>query len=290
MNENYARELLELHTVGLNNGYTQQDIVETAKAFTGWRAEKQSGTEVFNFQFRADYHDNNAKNVMGLTLPAGGGITDGEKVLDFLASHPNTATFIAKKLIKRFVTDTPAQWMIDRVANAFYDSDGDIATTMREVLSVEILQHAKKQLRRPLDMIANILRRTGATLDSTKAIDTPLRTMGHYPYDWSTPDGYPMDKSYWVGGLLERWNFAFSLSKGHVSGFSVPSNAMLGPGVSSTVEQVVDHWNDVYLTGTMTAEERQALIDYSRNVRGGSASGDAELFAMMLTLPSGQMM
>ena len=292
LNENYARELLELHTVGLNQGYALQDIVDVARAFTGWRSVSNATNEppdgMFQLGFVSSLHDPNSKLVMGMPIPSGGGIEDGEAVLDHLAGHPNTANHIARRLLTYFVTDNPSTSMVSAVAEVFYESDGDIQETMRAVLSVENLQQATPQLKRPLHYVAGILRQTSATMDSNAAIDRVLDDMGHYPYDWITPDGYPLDNTYWAGGMLDRWNFAYKLVKGELAGFNLPLSATLAPGVTTDPGQVVDYWNERYLMGRMSSSERTALINYSNNVRNGSASGDAELFGMMLTAPSYQ--
>lgn len=292
INENYARELLELHTVGLNQGYGLQDITEAARAFTGWKPVTNSSSGdpdgIFQFGFVSSQHDPNSKLVMGLQIPAGGGVEDGEAVLDHLASHPNTAEHIARKLLDYFVTDTPTDDMVSTVANVFFESDGDIKETLRAVLSVEHLVQATPMAKRPFHYLTGVLRQTGASVDSDAAIDGSLNDMGHYPYSWITPDGFPLDNNYWAGGLLERWNFAFKLVKGEMAGFNVPLSALLAPGVITDPGQVVDYWNETYLMGRMLDSERTALIDYANDVRNGSASGDAELFGMLLTLPSYQ--
>ena len=125
---------MELHTVGLDAGYSQQDVEELARALTGWSVEEE-GPRRGGFIFRPEHHDGGAKQIMGLSLPAGGGVSDGEQALDYLARHPNTARFIAGTLVRHFIADSAPQSVVDRVADAFTASDGDLRTTLRALFS-----------------------------------------------------------------------------------------------------------------------------------------------------------
>src|SRR5436853_860175 len=129
LNENYGRELMELHTLGVDGGYTQKDVTEAARCFTGWTImnPQRGGT----FSFNPRMHDNGEKTVLGVTIPAGGGMSDGEKVLDIVAHHPATARFISKKLAMRFVADNPPETLIDRMAETFRKTDGDLRAVMQ---------------------------------------------------------------------------------------------------------------------------------------------------------------
>ncbi|HPF40068.1 MAG TPA: DUF1800 domain-containing protein [Phycisphaerae bacterium] len=292
LNENYARELLELHTVGLNNGYTHQDIINTARAFTGWRSLAWSlphaPNDVFQFAFYSSNHDPYFKNVMGLQLPANGGIRDGEKVIEFLSTHPFTARHLATKLLKFFISETPSEAAINRVASAYLASDTDIRETLRAVFSEETLSEATPLLCRPFHLTAKAIRQTGSTMDSTISLEKPLVEMEHMPNGWTTPDGYPMNKDYWSSGILKRWNFGFKLAKNEYAAIDLPLSAATAPGGQTSVTGVIDGWNERYFQGRMTNAERQALINYANNVRGGVAAGDRDLFGMMLSLPSYQ--
>ena len=132
MNENYARELMELHTLGVDGGYTQQDIVEVARCFTGWTISQPNRGGEFIYNDRV--HDKGEKTVLGVKIPAGGGQEDAEKVLDILARHPSTARFISTKLAQKFVADDPPPALIDRMAKTFHDTDGDIRAVMSAML------------------------------------------------------------------------------------------------------------------------------------------------------------
>src|SRR4051812_9131210 len=133
INENYARELLELHTLGVDGGYTQHDVIEVARALTGWTIQRKPDLTVF--AFRRDQHDTGTKTVLGHTLPAGRGIEDGEEVLDILARHPSTARYIALKLARRLVSDEPPPALVNRAAETFVRTDGDIAKVVRTIVT-----------------------------------------------------------------------------------------------------------------------------------------------------------
>jgi len=217
-NENYARELMELHTLGVDGGYSEADVKEVARCFTGWaiRFPGDPGGDYGTFVFSPAVHDDNAKLVLGNTISAGGGQTDGEQVLDLLAAHPSTATFIATKLCRRFISDTPDQASIDSVAAAFTQSNGDIKTSLRALFAINAFRNsADLKICRPAEYLAGLIR--------ALAPDTPYPTdngqlfyfaqliMGQLPFYWPTPDGYPDEQSYWAstGGLLNRWRLSF---------------------------------------------------------------------------------
>jgi uncharacterized protein (DUF1800 family) len=166
LNENYARELMELHTLGVDGGYTQKDIVEVARCFTGWTIfEPRLGGD---FYYNDRVHDKGEKIVLGVKIPAGGGKEDAEKVLDILARHPNTARFISTKLAKKFVADDPPPALIERMAKTFHDSDGDIRAVMGTMLESKEFFSAgafRAKVKTPLEMIVSAVRATGAQVD-----------------------------------------------------------------------------------------------------------------------------
>jgi len=213
-NQNYARELLELHTLGVDGGYTQQDVVDVARCFTGWTLEQGwRGAMVFD----RHRHDEGEKVVLGQRIAAGRGIEDGLQVLDILATHPSTAHFVASKLCRRFVADEPPGEVVADVAAAFGASDGDLRATLRTLFASEGFRAARAtKLRRPFEAVAAMLR----ALDPAVAvhdfwlINYTLERMGHLPYHWFPPDGYPDRAEDWlnVNGLLHRWNAAMVLA------------------------------------------------------------------------------
>lgn len=224
LNENYARELLELHTLGVDGGYTQQDIEHVARAFTGWTMRPREGS---GFIFAAGRHDRGEKIVLGRTIKAGGGIDDGEQVLDIVAAHPSTARHIATKLAVRFISDTPPRPLIDRLAARFTATQGDLRDVMKTLLtSPEFLstEAHRTKVKTPLEFVASALRATGADVRTALPLARTLREMGMPLYFCQPPTGYEESSSTWVsaGALVSRMNFAVALSKNSIRGVRVP--------------------------------------------------------------------
>jgi uncharacterized protein (DUF1800 family) len=227
LNENYARELLELHTLGVDGGYTQQDVVEVARAFTGWTIGRPDDAQ---FRFAARMHDRGEKKVLGQTIRAGGGIDDGEKVLDIVAAHPSTARHIAFKLAQRFISDAPPPAVVDRAAERFRATKGDLREVVRTIVtSPEFLapaaRHAK--IKTPLEYVVSALRATGAQVTDTTAIARSLQSMGMPLFLCQPPTGYDDTAESWIssGALVNRINFATALGEGRVRGVSIaPAN------------------------------------------------------------------
>lgn len=221
-NENYARELLELHTLGVHGGYTLKDIQEVARCFTGWSYKSGFQWRPGDFAFHSDQHDDDPKVVLGVPIPGGQGLRDGEQVLDLIARHPSTARFLARKLVRRFITDDPEPALVERIAGVFRRTDGDIRRTLAALLHApELRQGAAQKLKRPLEYVASALRITSANTDAAGVL-RHLERMGQLPYKWPMPDGYPDRATPWLSGLLWRWNFALDLVEGRVEGTSVP--------------------------------------------------------------------
>jgi uncharacterized protein (DUF1800 family) len=224
LNENYARELLELHTLGVDGGYTQQDIVNVARAFTGWSMRPQQGS---GFIFAAPRHDRGEKQVLGRTIKAGGGIDDGERVLDIVATHPSTARHIATKLAIRFVSDNPPAAVIDRLAARFTSTNGDLREVMRALLASPEFQSPdvyRVKVKTPFEFVASALRATGAEVRTALPLARMLKDMGMPLYFCQPPTGYDDTSTTWVnaGALVSRMNFAVDLSKNKVPGVRVP--------------------------------------------------------------------
>ena len=224
LNENYARELMELHTLGVDGGYTQKDVQEVARCFTGWSIDEPNRGGKFHFIERV--HDKGEKRVLGVTIPAGGGIEDGLKVIDILASHPSTAKFLSRKLAQRFVADEPPPALVSRMAAAYLKSDGDLKVVMRTMLtSPEFFSagayHAK--MKSPLEMVAGALRATGAEITNAVPASQAIANMGQPLYLKVEPTGYSNNGEEWVNsaGLLARMNFAVALSENKVNGLKI---------------------------------------------------------------------
>lgn len=231
LNENYARELLELHTLGVDGGYTQKDIVEVARCFTGWTINQpyRGG----GFEFNARVHDKGGKVVLGVTISPGGGVEDGTKVLDIVAHHRSTARFIAKKLAQRFVADDPPADLIDAMAKTFQQKDGDLREVMRTMLASKEFwsqgaYHAK--VKSPLEMVASAVRATGADVTFAFGLANKIGELGQPLYRKQEPTGYSNSSAEWVNSaaLLARMNFALALTQNKLPGVKVDSQNFEG--------------------------------------------------------------
>ena len=221
-NENYARELMELHTLGVHGGYTQRDVMEVARCLTGWTVRSKELLYKGRVEFRKDLHDDGAKVVLGQTIPRGLGAADIDRVLDLVAFHPSTARHLATKLCRRFIDDDAPVAAIDTVARAFEQSRGDIKETLRALFGTEAFRDTRgTKFKRPFHFVASALRSTDADTDVAPAVIEYLMRMGHAPFNYPTPDGYPEDASPWMGTLLWRWNFAVALGSNQIKGTSV---------------------------------------------------------------------
>jgi len=226
LNENYARELMELHTLGVDGGYTQKDVQEVARAFSGWTLTQPRQGGAFVFEPRM--HDNGDKVALGLTIKSGGGKRDGERVLDLLAKHPSTARFLATKLARRFVADDPPKALVDRAAATFLKTDGDIREVVRTIItSPEFLAPAsyRAKVKSPLDFVASAVRASGADAVNGLPLVQAMRELGMPPYGCQPPTGYSDRAEAWVntGALLNRMNFAVALSSGKLRGVTPSS-------------------------------------------------------------------
>ncbi len=219
LNENYARELLELHTLGVDGGYTQKDVQEVARAFTGWTidAPRQGGA----FRFEPRMHDDGEKVVLGQRITSGRGQADGEQVLDILAAHPSTARFIATKLARRFVSDEPPAALVERATARFRESRGDIREVVRTIVtSPEFFESAayRAKVKTPFEFVVSAARVTGTNLTAALPVVLALRELGMPLYGCQPPTGYADRAEAWVntGALLNRMNFALSLTEGRL--------------------------------------------------------------------------
>jgi uncharacterized protein (DUF1800 family) len=224
LNENYGRELMELHTLGVNGGYTQHDVTEVARCFTGWTIlEPRKGGGFF---YNDKLHDKGEKVVLGHVIPAGGGREDGEMVLDILAAHPSTAHFISKELAQRFVADNPPETLVGNMAQTFLASGGDIREVMKVMLnSKEFWSQGayRAKVKTPFEMVASSVRALGAEVSDAWALANQVGNLGEPLYRKQEPTGYSNLNSEWVNSsaLLNRMNFALQLAKNGVPGVKV---------------------------------------------------------------------
>jgi uncharacterized protein (DUF1800 family) len=249
INENYARELMELHTLGVDGGYSQDDVVQVSRAFTGWGIDNRAGT----FVFRNPSHDQTAKTVLGQTLPANQGKKDGDDVLELLARHPSTARFISTKLCRRFVSDTPAESIVAHAAEAFTRTSGDLAEVMRAIIgSQEFWSEAfgPGKIKTPHEYVVSTLRAVGAEITSARSFAeggrSSLAAMGMPTYEALDPTGWSDRGSDWLpnpGSHLNRMNFALRLVSQSLEGVAVDLRTLIGdadPGDAAAVTAVVD--------------------------------------------------
>ncbi len=224
LNENYGRELMELHTLGVDGGYTQDDVMAVARAFTGWTIyDPQKFAE---FQFNPAVHDRREKIVLGQTIPAMGGEEDGLRVIEILARHPSTAHFISKKLAQRFVADDPPRSLVDRMAATFTKTDGDLRAVLHTMFSSpEFFSDGawRVKLKSPLEMVVSAVRALNADVTDTFALAQRIADLGEPLYGKLEPTGYPNTGEAWTNtaGVLGRINVAAALVGGQVPGVKV---------------------------------------------------------------------
>jgi uncharacterized protein (DUF1800 family) len=261
LNENYARELMELHTLGVDGGYTQKDVIEVARALTGWTIGPR-GNMAFTFRPRA--HDRGEKIILGKRIAAGGGIEDGLRVLDILSKHPSTAKFISRKLCQRFVADEPPQSLVDRVAQKFTETDGDIREVVRAILtSPEFYspKYYRDKIKSPLELVASAVRATGASTDGLALIQNVAR-MGEPLYQCLPPTGYKENSAEWMSNamLLERVNFAVALVTNKINGTRVDISRIAPAGGAGDHARVIDQYLAALLHSDVSPQTRENLM------------------------------
>jgi uncharacterized protein (DUF1800 family) len=243
LNENYGRELMELHTLGVDGGYTQKDVVDVARALTGWTIDRpqQSGP----FIFRPEMHDKGEKTILGQRFPAGHGQDEGERVLDMLAAHPSTARHIARKLAQRFVADDPPPALVERAAEVFLSTKGDLREVVRTIVtSPEFFAPAahRAKVKTPLEFVVSAARATGASIMNAQPIAQALRMQLGMPlYGCQPPTGYSDTADAWVntGALLSRMNFAVQLVSGQARNMRVAVSSLAPDTSEASRERVL---------------------------------------------------
>ncbi len=259
LNENYAREVMELHTLGVNGGYTQQDVTELARVLTGWTLEepRRGG----GYVFRPLRHDPGDKTVLGHVFRQGGE-REGEAALAMLAGEPATARFISNKLAQRFVSDTPPAALVDAMAETFTESDGDIRAVLRTMLAAPEFWDPKEyraKVKTPLEFTVSALRATGAEITRTQSVAEALNRMGMPLYGAQPPTGYSMRAESWVnsGALLSRMNFALALATGKLAGIRVDAEKLAG--ASTDAEETLRTLEQTLMAGGVSAQTHQTI-------------------------------
>ena len=255
-NENYARELMELHTLGVDGGYSQQDVMELARCLTGWNVKEHFW--LGDFVFNEDIHDTGVKNVLGLKIQ-NAGVKEVEQVIERLVTHPSTARFIATKLTRRFIADDPPQVIVEKAAQTFLNTNGDIKSVLRVIL-LDGLALAQPKYKRPVNFIASAIRMTNTETDGAGVQDYLLR-MGQTYFNWPTPDGYPDVSAPWQNNLMPRWQFAFELIRNEIAGTKNNLNHLLDVASTGILEDDVDALTSLLLGSPLERLARDGLID-----------------------------
>lgn len=263
LNENYAREVMELHTLGVDGGYTQKDVQEVARCFTGWTIRNPG--EGGDFYFNPNIHDDGDKVVLGQKIGSGGGMKDGYNVIKILAHHPSTARFISTKLARKFVSDNPPRSLVDRMAQTFLKTDGsirDVLLTMFNSQEFWAPDNYRAKIKTPFEMTVSAVRALGAETDGRPAFHRWMAQMGEGLFMAQPPTGYPDTSEYWVntGALLERMNFALALSDNRIAGTHVDLSSLDQGEKSGGVAEMVNRYVKLLLRGEISAQSR-ATID-----------------------------
>jgi uncharacterized protein (DUF1800 family) len=291
INENYARELMELHTLGVDGGYTQQDVEEVSRALTGWGIDRSG-----SFLYRNNAHDQGAKTILGQRLPAGQGKRDGEDVLDILARHPSTARFLSLKLARRFVSDDPPPSLVSRCSETFTRTSGDIAEVMRTLLSSEEFwgeAFGPGKIKTPQEYVLSALRAVGAEVTSARSLveargTVSLAAMGMPPYESLDPTGWSDRGSDWIpnpGSHLARMNFALRLVSETIEGISVDIRDLIGDADPSDAAASTDAVDRRIFAGLLPAEVRAAC---SRVSASGALRPAFKVIGVALASPAFQ--
>jgi uncharacterized protein (DUF1800 family) len=266
LNENYGRELMELHTMGVDGGYTQKDVTEVARCFTGWTIEKPRVNA--DFKFDEKLHDPDPKIVLGKKIHAGG-MKDGEQVIDLLVHHPSTAKFISTKLARRFVSDNPPPALVKRMAQTFESSDGDIKAVIHAMIwSPEFWSREayRAKIKTPFELVVSAARALGTDVDTPMPLVNWVGRIGEPLYQCQPPTGYADKAEAWVntGALLNRLNFSLALAGNKMRGARSDVASLLGTDSSADAKTALDRAVQVFLggqAGPTTVETLEKQLD-----------------------------
>ncbi len=265
-NENYARELMELHTLGVDGGYSQKDVMELARCLTGWNVKEHFW--LGDFVFKEDLHDTGEKNVLGLSIQPSGQ-AEAEQVIEMLVKHPSTAKFICTKLARRFIADNPPEQLIEKAAQTFLNTNGDIKSVLRVIL-LDGLPLAQPKYKRPVNFLLSALRMLNVETDGIALHDYLVR-MGQLYFNWPTPDGYPDYSEAWQGNLMPRWQFAFALIRNELNDTKHNLNALLDVSSTGILQDDIDSITSLLLGAPLERFARNEIID---SVRAAGATDE----------------
>jgi uncharacterized protein (DUF1800 family) len=280
-NQNYVRELMELHTLGVDGGYTQTDVENLARVFTGW-----TFTGAGDFNFQSNRHDFGQKIVLGVTVPAtptstgSAAINEGEQMLDLLINHPSTAKFISTKLLKWLLTPEPTSSQVRTIANVWRATKGDIKLVVRAILNEGWVATAPRKFKRPFHYIASTLRATQPNTTSVANMNSQVRTLGQQLFFYETPDGYPDTAEYWSGNMPPRWNFANTLV-----GLTTQTVVDTAPYLAGSQAAAIDKIQSDFFGNELPSTTRQALLTY---LNGGTFNATRVRETIALALSSAE--
>ncbi|MBX9723441.1 MAG: DUF1800 domain-containing protein, partial [Candidatus Obscuribacterales bacterium] len=286
-NENYARELLELHTLGVHGGYSQHDVYELARCLTGWRLNDEwQRAKVY---FDASNHDNGEKTLLGQTIKAGGGEKDIDDVVNIVCKHPSTARFISSKLAAKFI-NSPSKALVDQLAATFTRSDGDIKEILRQLLnSAEFDEDRGSKIKRPFHYVVSVCRALAADTHAHDDLIEYLQRMGQPPFQFPTPDGYPDEANYWLGNLLWRWKFAIAIATGELKNAQVNVDDLLASlGIKKNGDAELGKFFAYFAGRSPSHDELQALKIFTQNCPVDKNAHRAELAGLILSSPAFQ--
>ncbi|MFL5593532.1 MAG: DUF1800 domain-containing protein, partial [Gemmatimonadaceae bacterium] len=283
LNENYGRELLELHTLGVDGGYTQQDVINVARAFTGWTIKPPALGG--GFIFRPQVHDAGEKIVLGHKLSAGRGMEDAEDVLDILARSPATARFISLKLARRFVSDSPSKTLVDHGAQVYLKTDGDIREVLRAIItSPEFFsqQAFRSKVKSPFEVVVSAMRALNAAPDRTPRAAQVIAYLGQPIFGHQAPNGWPETGESWMntGAILNRINFGMAVAAGRLPGADIRGLPALDTIGSAPRGRQVDAVVASILNGMVSPDTRAVLVSGEHPMlkrEAGSGKGEAEM-------------
>lgn len=287
-NVNFARELMELMTIGVDGGYTPTDIRSVARCFSGWTYLWAPGSPGHGLPaFNEWGHDYTAKTVLGVKIPAGGGKTDGDKVLRILGTHPSTAHFISKKLARFFLAYDPDPAVVDAMASTYLSTGGDIKKILAVLFKKANFTDLAPKFKRPLHLMVGGLRQMKGTMvgDQWSFIYEHLGGAGHIPWTWTFPDGFPDKLSFWSGLMLPRWNFGLMLPQSYVWGLNVDIPGLLA-GASSPLA-TLNRIDSLLFGGSLKSRDRATLRDFLA-IDPSNPYRIQATFALALTLPAYQ--
>jgi len=290
--ENYARELLELHTVGVDGGYTEADVKAVARCLTGWTYHA-GGYSYGEFRFDGGAHDEGPKTVLGTPIPPGGGMADGNVVWGLLVDHPGTAHFLARKLASWLLVHEPPPSVVRRVARAYLETGGDVRAMVRAALSrpsmVEAAPWDHPKLRRPFHFATSLARAVGVDVSFALIVTYDLFALGQAPFEWPAPNGYPDTVGAWGSSLLPRWRHASALLDNAFLGATVNEASLLQRMGDPPPSEYAEAIDQLLTGGTLAPRDKQAVQGFVSSFRAPNGQVLREAIALAASSPSYQL-